>query len=178
MLESMLRNDLSIDLALCLEVIRGKTAALMRAACESGGLLAGAAPAQVQVLGRYGEALGMAFQIRDDLLPYTSDTRTIGKAITSDANNRYPHLPILLAQSLAGDADRRRLQELFSSTEDPPAVHRELRELLLRTGAIEEATRLAREHAACARAALRELPPSESRDRLAALVTTVVDRDH
>jgi geranylgeranyl pyrophosphate synthase/phytoene/squalene synthetase len=177
MLESMLRNDVAIDLALSLEVSRGKTAVLMRAACESGGILAGAASAQVQALGRYGEALGMAFQIRDDLLPYTSDTRTIGKAITSDANNRYPTLPILLAQSLSGDSDRRRLQELFSSTEDVPAIHHEMSDLLFRTGAIAEATRRAREYAACAHAALGELPPSESRDRLAALVTTVVDRD-
>lgn len=177
MLESMLRHDLSIDLALPLEVIRGKTAALMQAACESGGILAGAPPAQVRALGRYGDALGMAFQIRDDLLPYTSDTGTIGKAVTSDARNRYPTLPILLAQSLAGDADRRRLQALFSSTEDSPAVHHQMRELLSRTGAIEEAMRRAREHAACARAALSELPPSGSRDRLADLLTTVVDRD-
>lgn len=177
MLESMLRHDLSIDLALPLEVIRGKTAALMQAACESGGLLAGAPPAQVRALGRYGESLGMAFQIRDDLLPYTSDTRTIGKAVTSDASNRYPTLPILLAQSLAGDADRRRLQALFSSTEDLPAVHHQMRELLSRTGAIEEAMRRAREYMACARAALSELPPSGSRERLAELITTVVDRD-
>ena len=177
MLESMLRHDLSIDLALPLEVIRGKTAALMQAACESGGILAGAPPAQVRALGRYGEALGMAFQIRDDLLPYISDTHTIGKAVTSDAKNRHPTLPILLAQSLAGEADRRRLQALFSGTEDSPAVHHQMRELLSRTGAIEEAMRRAREHVACARAALSELPPSESRDRLADLITTVIDRD-
>lgn len=174
--ESLLRGDLSIDVEVCLDVIRGKTAALMQAACEIGAIVAGAPPSQVHALARYGEALGMAFQIRDDLLPYTSDARTIGKAITSDAHNLYPNLPVLLARDRASDEDRGRLEELFAGDGEPEAVHRGLHELLIRTGALAEATRQAHEHAARAREFLAQLPPSASRARLADLVTTAVER--
>jgi geranylgeranyl diphosphate synthase type I len=177
LLEALLRRDLSIDVEVCLDVIRGKTAALMQAACEIGGIVAGAPPAHVQALRRYGEALGMAFQIRDDLLSYTSDAHTIGKPITSDAQNLYPTLPVLLARDLAGDADRRHLTELFADPEDPATAHRELCDLLVRTGAVEETTRRARAYATHARELLAELPPSPSRDQLAELVTTAADRD-
>jgi geranylgeranyl diphosphate synthase type I len=177
LLESTLRGDLSTDIGLCLEVIRGKTAVLMRAACEAGSIIAGASPAQTNALSRYGEALGMAFQIRDDLLPYTSHASTMGKAITSDIKNRQPNLPVLLAHALAGDADRQKLREVFTSVTDSLAAHREMSELLNRTGAVEEAIRRARVYATEASDALAELPPSESRDRLADLATTVIDRN-
>lgn len=72
-----------------------KTGALLRAACVSGALLAGADAAQVQAISQYGASLGVAFQIADDILDITSDTATLGKPAGSDAEqgkNTYPAL--------------------------------------------------------------------------------------
>lgn len=66
---------------------RGKTAALLAASCRIGGLLGGGARERVEVLGRYGEALGLAFQIVDDCLDETSDPRTLGKAAGKDRDH-------------------------------------------------------------------------------------------
>lgn len=72
-----------------------KTGALLRAACVSGAQLAGASADKVQAIARYGAALGVAFQIADDILDITADTATLGKPAGSDAEqgkNTYPAL--------------------------------------------------------------------------------------
>lgn len=72
-----------------------KTGALLRAACVSGALLAGANAVQIQAISQYGASLGVAFQIADDILDITADTATLGKPAGSDAQqgkNTYPAL--------------------------------------------------------------------------------------
>lgn len=72
-----------------------KTGALLRASCVCGALLAGADETALQHIGRYGAALGVAFQIADDILDVVSDTQTLGKPAGSDAEhgkNTYPSL--------------------------------------------------------------------------------------
>ncbi len=83
----------------CLETIQTlhalKTGAMFRAACVTGGLLAGACKRDIAALQAYGEAFGMAFQIMDDILDETADTTTLGKPNGSDASkgkNTYPSL--------------------------------------------------------------------------------------
>ena len=172
LLESRLRGDLSVGVEQCLEVIRGKTAVSVRAACEVGGVAAGAPQAQLEALGRYGEALGMALQICEDLRPYAAEPHAIAASIATGVDNRQPTLPVLLARDLAAGADRHRLAELLAGGATSRAANRELGDLLVRSGAVEEASRRAAEYTARAREALAELPPSASRDRLAALIPT------
>jgi geranylgeranyl diphosphate synthase type I len=176
LLEGTLRGDLSIDQTVCLEVIRGKTAGIMQAACQSGAILSGATDSQVAALCRYGEELGMAFQMRDDLLPYLSDADSIGKSITSDIQNRNPTLPVVLAYKRMEESDRIRLREIFAAPTISLSTHREVRDLLVHAGAIAEVTQRARVHAQRARESLSSLPPSGSRDRLTELAATAVDR--
>ncbi len=95
-----------------LAMIAGKTAALLALACELGGLLADAPAPQTAALREFGHALGMAFQIEDDLLGLWGDPERTGKPVGSDLRNRKKTLPILhglrhapaLAPLLAGDA--------------------------------------------------------------------------
>ena len=82
-----------------LEELRGmhamKTGALLRASCVCGGLLAGADQTALRALGDFGSALGVAFQIADDILDVVADTATLGKPAGSDAaqgKNTYPSL--------------------------------------------------------------------------------------
>jgi farnesyl diphosphate synthase len=74
-----------VDAALLERIHRRKTAALIRASCELGAIAAAASPAQHQALATYGEALGLAFQIADDLLDVEGESAKTGKAVQKDA---------------------------------------------------------------------------------------------
>ncbi len=89
-----------------LSVVRGKTAALFAAACEVGGIVGGASEDQITALRTYGDALGIAFQIADDLLDYGGDTSATGKNLGDDFRERKLTLPVIKAVAQA-DADER-----------------------------------------------------------------------
>ncbi|MFI2436670.1 polyprenyl synthetase family protein [Streptomyces sp. NPDC018693] len=173
MRETEIRGDLTCGVPTVLNIMQAKTAALTGASCQAGAILAGATPPQHQALRRYGELLGMAFQIRDDLLPYTAEDRITGKTATSDVANLQPTLPVLLAYEAADEADRNRLTALFRCGTDPLAAHRDILAVLKRTGALTKATRMASACAEQARAELTGLPDST---QLAELATAAVDR--
>ena len=99
-------QDLRTDESVYLKVVRGKTAALFSAATEAGGVIAGANAAEVQALYDYGDALGIAFQIVDDLLDYEGDSKQTGKNIGDDFRERKLTLPVIKAVALA-DAEER-----------------------------------------------------------------------
>ncbi|MFC8876753.1 polyprenyl synthetase family protein [Streptomyces ardesiacus] len=175
MRETEIRGDLTCGVPTVLDVMQAKTAALTGAACQAGAILAGAAPRQHQALRRYGERLGMAFQIRDDLLPYTTDDRVTGKTATSDVANLQPTLPVLLAYEAADETDRNRLAAVFRGGTDPVAAHRDVLTVLTRTGALTKAARMASSCAGQAHTELAGLPDST---RLAELATSAADRQH
>lgn len=78
-----------------LTMIRGKTATLLGMACELGGIIAGAAPGAIQALRTFGEAVGMAFQMNDDLLGLWGNPARTGKPVAADLRRRKKTLPIL-----------------------------------------------------------------------------------
>ncbi|MFJ7146766.1 polyprenyl synthetase family protein [Streptomyces sp. NPDC100445] len=175
MRETEIRGDLTCGVPTVLNVMRAKTAALTGAACQAGAILAGASPEQNQALRQYGEQLGMAFQIRDDLLPYTAEDQTTGKTATSDIANLQPTLPVLLAYEAADETDRDRLATVFHGgiETDPVTAHRDLLAMLTRTGALTKAAQMASSCAEQAHAALAGLPDST---RLVELATSAADR--
>ncbi|AKJ15668.1 polyprenyl synthetase [Streptomyces incarnatus] len=173
--ETTIREDLSCGRSAVLKVIRGKTATLTGAACQAGAILAAATPGHAEALRQYGEVLGTALQIRDDLLPYTVHERITGKHAISDVANRQPTRPVLLAYESADDHDRRLLTRVFHGDTDPTRAHRDLLDVLTRTGAIAETTGQAQDCVTQARAALDGLPSTE---RLAQLADSTVDRHH
>lgn len=89
-----------------LQVVRGKTAALFAAACEVGGIIADAPEIEVTALHTYGDALGIAFQIADDLLDYGGDASATGKNIGDDFRERKLTLPVIKAIAKADDDER------------------------------------------------------------------------
>jgi len=99
-------QNLATDESVYLQVVRGKTAALFSAATEVGGVIADADDAQVQALFDYGDALGIAFQIVDDLLDYQGETGTTGKNVGDDFRERKLTLPVIKAVAKA-DAEER-----------------------------------------------------------------------
>ncbi|MFK7753884.1 MAG: polyprenyl synthetase family protein [Sedimentitalea sp.] len=94
-------RDLATDEGIYLQVVRGKTAALFSAACQVGGVIAAAPENQIQALFNYGDALGIAFQIADDLLDYQGDSAATGKNIGDDFRERKLTLPVIKAVAQA-----------------------------------------------------------------------------
>ncbi len=98
-------QDLRTDEATYLQIVRGKTAALFSAATEVGGIIASAPKPHVQALFDYGDALGIAFQIADDLLDYQGDSNSTGKNIGDDFRERKLTLPVIKAVAQATDEE-------------------------------------------------------------------------
>ncbi|TDP92988.1 polyprenyl synthetase family protein [Labedaea rhizosphaerae] len=113
-LESQLVADLDAGAEWYAEMIRLKTGALFRAACYIGAILGGAGAAAGAGLAAYGENVGIAFQIRDDLLAYVATPEQTGKPGTSDLRNGRPTLPLIVAYQRAEDADRDELRAVLA----------------------------------------------------------------
>ncbi|WP_406503257.1 polyprenyl synthetase family protein [Streptomyces sp. NBC_00212] len=147
-----------------MEMVRLKTAALTSAACRIGAVLAGASAANT-------EALGMAFQIRDDLLPYTSAPESVGKPTESDLRNQRPTLPVLIARDRATPTQREQL--LLAFTTQPSDRNTEvIRAVIASTGADEAAVEAAARQTALALDHLSRVPASVHRRHLASLATS------
>lgn len=97
----------AVDLAGLVAVHRGKTGALIRASCVLGGLAAGAAPAQLEALAAYGEEIGLAFQVADDVLDATQTSDVLGKTAGRDAAlQKSTYVLLLGVDGATREADR------------------------------------------------------------------------
>jgi len=155
-------------------LIRAKTASLVSGACEIGALRAGAA--ERGALRRFGEALGMAFQIVDDLLDYTEDASVTGKPFGSDLREHKVTLPLIAALPRMSDAERRAVSRLLRSPEPNDDQIADVITAVARAGGLEYARERALRLAQVAEAELDVLPPSTARDALRASITYVIDR--
>ena len=169
-------QDLRTDEAIYLQVVRGKTAALFAAATEVGAVIAGAPEDQVAGMRDYGDALGIAFQIVDDLLDYGGVSETIGKNVGDDFRERKLTLPVIKAVA-AGDAEERAFwQRTIERGEQREGDLDQALAILRRHGALEAARAEALAWADRAKAALAPLPAHPIRAMLADLADYVVAR--
>lgn len=169
-------QDLRTDEGIYLKVVRGKTAALFAAATESGGVIAGAPEAQVEALRDYGDALGIAFQIADDLLDYGIAGDGIGKNIGDDFRERKLTLPVIKAVARADAVERAFWQRTIEKGDQKPGDLEEAIAILKRHGALDAARADALCWSARARESLESLPCHDLRTMLADLADYVVAR--
>lgn len=169
-------QDLATDETIYLQVVRGKTAALFAAACEVGGVIAGADEAQIKALHRYGDALGISFQIIDDLLDYSGSSAAIGKNVGDDFRERKLTLPVIKAVAKADAAERAFWQRTIEKGQQGDGDLEQALALLRRHGALEETRQDAMTWSEKAQEALVPLPPHPLRDLLADLARYVVSR--
>jgi heptaprenyl diphosphate synthase len=161
-----------------LHVITEKTASLIATSARFGGLFSGAAPAHVEALARYGETIGIAFQLSDDLLDIASESVQSGKTPGTDLREGVPTLPVLYA--LAGDdtdASAVRLREILATgpiTDD--ALHAEALGLLRESAAMKQARETVRTYAEEARSELAPLPDGTPKQAMEALCDFIADR--
>lgn len=99
-------QDLRTDEDTYLKIVRGKTAALFSAATQAGGVIAGAPEQQIAALFAFGDALGIAFQVVDDMLDYGGNSATIGKNVGDDFRERKLTLPVIKAVAKADAPER------------------------------------------------------------------------
>jgi heptaprenyl diphosphate synthase len=160
-----------------LRVLNEKTGSLISTCALFGGLFGGAPPAVVQVLRRYGEAIGIAFQISDDLLDVASDSAESGKTPGTDLREGVRTLFVLYAlRSPAVDPSSARLRELLSAMPPDESALPETLALLRESPAMDEARAVLVSYADRARSALDDLPDVPARAALLALTDYVVAR--
>jgi octaprenyl-diphosphate synthase len=169
-------QDLATDEATYLQIVRGKTAALFSAAMEVGGVIAGADKAVVQALFQYGDALGVSFQIVDDLLDYQGQSAATGKNVGDDFRERKLTLPVIKAVSQADAEERAFWSRTIESGRQEEGDLEHALALLDTRGALTATRQDAIAWADKAKAALASVPGHELRDMLIDLADYVVER--
>ena len=159
-----------------LAMVGDKTASLITASCQIGPLLAGADEKVVQAMATYGENLGLAFQIADDLLDFTSDAATLGKPVGHDLREGKLTLPLIKALAAAGEEDRRAMEALLRRDDNQEAEWARIVAFVEDHGCLEAAGADARTYAGRARACLETLAPTPWRLALEKAVELVVER--
>jgi heptaprenyl diphosphate synthase len=160
-----------------LAVVADKTGSLIATSGRFGAMLSGADDAVVDVMTRFGERIGTAFQLSDDILDVTSDSSASGKIPGTDLREGVPTLPVLHARRTSSEdlADLRLLALLDSDLSDD-ARHSEALSLLRAHPAMEAAREDLRRVAADARSVLSPLPAGPIRAALESLCDSVVTR--
>jgi heptaprenyl diphosphate synthase len=161
-----------------LNVIAEKTGSLIATSALFGGMFSGAAQEHLDALRAYGETIGAAFQLSDDLIDIASDSDESGKTPGTDLREGVPTLPVLFAlASDDKDAASMRLREILSAgpvTDD--ALHAEALGLLRESPAMKLARETVRSYAERSRAALRGLPDVPARHAMESLCDFIADR--
>jgi len=157
-------------------MIEKKTASLLAAACEMGAAIG--APGCRGALRDYGQRLGMAFQLVDDMMDYGGEQSIMGKPAGSDLREGQATFPLLAILPRLDSRERRTVQAVFpgSGGPDSDAIERVI-ELVRARGGIDATRQIARKYAERAREALLPLPVTPAREVLAAAVDYVLGRD-
>ena len=149
-------HDLDLPQETYLEIIGAKTAELFAAASEAGAVSAGAGAGDCARLRRFGQNLGLAFQLVDDALDYSGASDTLGKNPGDDFREGKATLPLILAVSRTGAEEQAFWERAVGRREQTEADFERARELIAGCGALESTLALAETYAAEAKAALSE----------------------
>ena len=155
-------------------LIGAKTASLLSAACETGAMCG--APQHRDVLRRYGERLGMAFQVADDILDYTETASVTGKPSGLDLREHKVTLPLIVALPRLSAAGRTRVESLFAAEAPDDDQIADVITLVTDAGGIDAARRRGEQFALEAEKALDRLPDTPARTALADAIIYVMDR--
>jgi len=172
----MTANDAETTEATYLRVVKGKTATLFAAAAQIGALVADRPAAEAEALRNYGENLGIAFQLTDDVLDYSAREVVLGKSLGDDFRDGKITLPIVLAFARGGAEERRFWRRTLEQVEQRDGDFGHAIELLERRGALRDSLARAADYGVGARAALEDFPPSAPRQALLDLVDFCIER--
>ena len=175
-LQLMNMHNAALNEADYLQVIRSKTAKLFEASARVGAILSGATPEQEAACAEYGQALGTAFQVIDDVLDYAGDAALMGKNLGDDLREGKTTLPLIAAMQRASALDRDTIQQAIE-TGDVSKLDAVVA-IVQTTGALDVARLAAQEEAQRAIAAAMRLPGGEHRACLVQLASQLLERNH
>jgi octaprenyl-diphosphate synthase len=175
-MQLMNMHNAALDEAGYLQVIRSKTAKLFEASARVGAILAGSTPAMEEACAVYGQALGTAFQVIDDLLDYTGDAEVMGKNLGDDLREGKITLPLIAAMQ-RGTAGQMETIKTAIETGDV-AMLDQVVSIVKTTGALDVARLAAKQEAQRASAAARQLPPGPHTECLIQLSTQLLERQY
>lgn len=161
-----------------MEIITAKTAVLMSAACACGAIISGAEREAEQSLGQFGLNMGMAFQLMDDLLDYTSSEDVFGKPVGKDLKEGKITLPLIYTLPKIEAPERNRLENLFKNHQATEEDYRQLIGLVRSKGALDQIKDEARSYVDTAAGCLSRFPDSPAKRGLLELNQFIVDRKY
>ncbi len=159
-----------------LDIIHKKTACLLGVSASAGALAVSATRDRVALMGQFGEALGMAFQIQDDMLDFRTDTHT-GKPACNDLREGKITLPLLIVLERVHETRRAELLERLGRCHDDETSVEYLRAIVANEGGLDEAGRVMQEYIARAVSLLSEYEDSDYRKALIDLCRFVTERN-
>lgn len=165
---------LDIDENVYYDIIKGKTASLMAAACSLGAASSTKDEETIELMRLFGEKIGIAFQIRDDLMDF--GTADIGKPKGIDIKEKKLTLPLIYALRNTSKSERKRYINIIKRHHDKPDKVQEVIEFVWKSGGLEYAEKAMYQYREEAFDLLKTLPETESRQALEDLVIYATDR--
>ncbi|MDO8451234.1 polyprenyl synthetase family protein [Rhodoferax sp.] len=175
-LQLMNMHNAALDEAGYLQVIRSKTAKLFEASARVGAILAGSSTAMEEACATYGQALGTAFQVVDDVLDYTGDAGVMGKTLGDDLREGKTTLPLIAAMQRGTSSQRDVIQTAIET--GGMSMLDQVIEIVKTTGALDVARLAATQEAHRAIAAARQLPPGPHAECLIQLSAQLLERQY
>jgi len=170
------KNRLDLSEEHYFSIIRRKTAVLIEGACKCGALFAGASKEREEALFNYGHNLGMAFQMADDLLDYTSDAKTLGKKPGADLREGKLTLPLIKTIERAGKKDKDKIEKIVQAIEFSQTDFEELVSMIVEYNGIEYTQGKALEYVKNAKTCLAIFESSEHKELLTQLADYSIKR--
>jgi octaprenyl-diphosphate synthase len=167
---------LDITEAVYYEIIRQKTASLIASCCAVGASSAQASEDVVEVMRQFGEKIGMAFQIKDDLFDYGE--QEIGKPVGIDIKEKKMTLPLIYALSKAGWSEKKRIINIVKNESDKPKKVKEVIEFVKGSGGLEYAIDSMNKYHLNALELLQQFPESPYKKSLIQLVQFTIERNN
>jgi len=161
-----------------MELIDRKTASLFSACARLGAMSAGATEQAEARLGEYAWNLGIAFQLIDDILDFTSREKILGKPVGNDLREGKVTLPLIYALESAAAEERRLVETVLADGSYDQVPFAKILAILRRYGGIERAQERAEAFTEKARVIMAEFPDSPYQRALAAVTELITDRDH
>lgn len=168
---------LDVSEADCLELMDRKTASLFAVCTRLGAIAGGAGEEEQALLGDFGWNLGMAFQMIDDVLDFTSREAVLGKPVGNDLREGKVTLPMSYALERASAAERARIAQVLKEGRYDSVPFEDVKAMVERHGGAERARERANEFTAKARRLLMGLPETPARAALLAATDLIADRD-
>jgi octaprenyl-diphosphate synthase len=166
---------MDVDEPVYYEVIRQKTASLIAACCACGAASAGASDEVIEKMRLFGEKIGIAFQIKDDMFDFGTDD--VGKPLGIDIKEKKVTLPLIYALNKCEPAERKRMINLVKNHNDDAAKISQIIEFVKRTGGLQYAETQMKKYQAEAFEILNTFPEGDARTGLAQLVLFTTERN-